>query len=149
MPSPGNWVMAIMRVLNLCSSICLCHGCLAWWPMPCFRWENITRALKVGCSEVLIAVGGNIGGSHGESNPCSLPAWKALPCSFTAPFSQSSSTTSGVLELVDTCLACESELLNFLALWEPLGFTLVAMVGVFVLRTTNQSPPTTYPPTSC
>lgn len=124
------------------SSTCLCQGCLVWWFGSCSKMRKHHRSSQCGLlGEASVTVfeiqsfpGENfyLGGSHGESGSHSLPAQKTLPHSFTTPFSQSSSTTRGVLEMAHT-EACELTV-KFQKWWEPAGFTLVAMVGAFTTK---------------
>lgn len=127
------------------SSTCLCQGCLVWWFGSCSKMRKHHRSSQCGLLgeasitlfEIQSFPGENfyLGGSHGESGSHSPPAQKTLPHSFTTPFSQSSSTTCGVLEMAHT-EACELTV-KFQKWWEPAGFTLVAMVGA---QPTNQPP---------
>lgn len=91
MPNTGNWVMATAGVWNLSSPACLCQGCLPWWLRPCSKIRKLHRSSQSGLLRGLRLrlPGGEL------YTPHLPPAQKALPQCVTAPFSQSSRTTSG------------------------------------------------------
>lgn len=125
--------MATAGVWNLSSPACLCQGCLPWGLRPCSKIRKLHRGSQSGLLRGLNCLGENF--THHTClllrKPC-LSVWQPPSPSLPEP--------PVVLELAHTCLACESWVSNFQALWEPLGFTLAAIMGAFTPNTPNQSP---------